>query len=111
MPRRRRRRPPRKLLAPPGAEGQDRTDDTGFFRPVLYQLSYLGPGTEGYPTRRGAWRSPEPPVEWLHGPRDSRQGPGAGGGAARSLPRTPPAAGGAAGVAGRRSLAGRRPLP
>jgi hypothetical protein len=25
-----------------GAEGQDRTVDTGFFRPVLYQLSYLG---------------------------------------------------------------------
>ncbi len=27
-----------------GAEGRDRTADTGFFRPVLYQLSYLGPG-------------------------------------------------------------------
>ena len=40
-----------KSLTPPGAEGQDRTDDTGFFRPVLYQLSYLGSGTEGYPTR------------------------------------------------------------
>jgi hypothetical protein len=26
-----------------GAEGQDRTDDTGIFSPVLYQLSYLGP--------------------------------------------------------------------
>jgi hypothetical protein len=25
-----------------GAEGRDRTADTGFFRPVLYQLSYLG---------------------------------------------------------------------
>jgi hypothetical protein len=25
-----------------GAEGQDRTVDTRFFRPVLYQLSYLG---------------------------------------------------------------------
>jgi hypothetical protein len=24
------------------AEGQDRTVDTRFFRPVLYQLSYLG---------------------------------------------------------------------
>ena len=27
-----------------GAEGRDRTADTGFFRPVLYQLSYLGRG-------------------------------------------------------------------
>ena len=27
-----------------GAEGRNRTVDTGFFRPVLYQLSYLGPG-------------------------------------------------------------------
>ena len=26
-----------------GAEGQDRTGDTGIFSPVLYQLSYLGP--------------------------------------------------------------------
>ena len=25
-----------------GAEAQNRTGDTGFFRPVLYQLSYLG---------------------------------------------------------------------
>src|SRR4030088_2049562 len=110
MLRRRRRRPPTKFLAPPGAEGQDRTDDTGFFSPVLYQLSYLGPGTEGYPTRWGAWRRPEPPVEWLHGPRHSRQGPAAGGGAARGLPRALPAAGRAAGVARRRSLAGRRPV-
>ena len=28
-----------------GAEGRDRTADTGFFRPVLYQLSYLGLGS------------------------------------------------------------------
>lgn len=25
-----------------GAESRNRTDDTRFFRPVLYQLSYLG---------------------------------------------------------------------
>jgi len=31
------------LRSKPGAEGRDRTADTGFFRPVLYQLSYLGP--------------------------------------------------------------------
>ena len=30
-----------------GAEGRDRTADTGFFRPVLYQLSYLGSGPSG----------------------------------------------------------------
>ena len=29
-----------------GAEGRDRTADTGFFRPVLYQLSYLGSAGE-----------------------------------------------------------------
>lgn len=32
------------LRSKPGAEGRDRTADTGFFRPVLYQLSYLGQG-------------------------------------------------------------------
>ena len=36
-----------------GGEGRDRTGDTGFFRPVLYQLSYLTPAApagerEGY---------------------------------------------------------------
>lgn len=31
------------MRAKTGAEGRDRTADTGFFRPVLYQLSYLGP--------------------------------------------------------------------
>ena len=34
-----------------GAEGRDRTADTGFFRPVLYQLSYLGPGTSEIASR------------------------------------------------------------
>jgi hypothetical protein len=28
-----------------GAESRDRTGDTRFFRPVLYQLSYLGVGS------------------------------------------------------------------
>jgi hypothetical protein len=30
-----------------GAEGQDRTGDTRFFRPLLYQLSYLGRKARG----------------------------------------------------------------
>ena len=33
-----------RLRSKTGAEGRDRTADTGFFRPVLYQLSYLGRG-------------------------------------------------------------------
>ncbi len=37
----------RSLRSKTGAEGRDRTADTGFFRPVLYQLSYLGPPGEG----------------------------------------------------------------
>ena len=30
-------------LAQDGAEGQNRTADTGIFSPLLYRLSYLGP--------------------------------------------------------------------
>ncbi len=40
-----------------GAEGQDRTVDTGFFRPVLYQLSYLGTGGDYADDR---WGSAQP---------------------------------------------------
>ncbi len=33
---------PFKIIAFIGAEGQNRTADTGIFSPLLYRLSYLG---------------------------------------------------------------------
>gem|GEM_PF-3899227 len=36
-----------------GAEGQNRTADTGIFSPLLYRLSYLGTGND----RNGFYRS------------------------------------------------------
>src|ERR1035437_8321896 len=45
-----------------GAEGQDRTVDTRFFRPVLYQLSYLGD-----PRRSVAARHACPMARLVHG--------------------------------------------
>ena len=44
-----------------GAEGQDRTVDTRFFRPVLYQLSYLGD-----PRRSVAARHARPMARLVH---------------------------------------------
>jgi hypothetical protein len=40
-----------------GGEGRDRTGDTGFFRPVLYQLSYLTLGLAPYGVFRARPRS------------------------------------------------------
>ncbi len=42
-----------------GAKGRSRTDDTGFFRPVLYQLSYLGQqlAWQGVSYKSELWRS------------------------------------------------------
>ena len=59
-----------------GAEGQDRTVDTRFFRPVLYQLSYLGDPRRSVaaPPRRSRWRvwSTAAPVQSKHGPGHPR---------------------------------------
>ena len=52
------------MLAADGAQGRNRTADTGIFSPLLYQLSYLGdnPGIGG--TAR-----PGKPQAGMHAPR------------------------------------------
>src|SRR5437773_6580542 len=66
-------------ITPSGAEGQNRTVDTRFFRPVLYQLSYLGVGRPSVPAAARDIRTPQtnlaPSLQSRRGPSNPRAAP------------------------------------
>ena len=55
---------PRGVLGVSGAQGRNRTTDTGIFNPLLYQLSYLGAGRRVF-NRRPRGRVKTKPRAWF----------------------------------------------